>query len=92
MNANTLGSGVVVGVVAGVVVFSLLLTLVSFSIAIITALYVRKLRKIRDRCRAVVITQYGIHGMLEATEMLGIGEGTRCDNQNPMVNFIRNRL
>ena len=90
MNANTLGSGVVVGVVAGVVVFSLLL--VSFSIAIITALYVRKLRKVRDRRRAVVITQYGIHGMLEATEMLGVGEGTRCDNQNPMVNFIRNRL
>lgn len=89
MNANTLGSGVVVGVVAGVVVFSLLL--VSFSIAIITALYVRKLRKVRDRRRAVVITQYGIHGMLEATEMLGVGEGTRCDNQNPMVNFIRNR-
>ncbi len=55
------------------------------SIAVVTALYARKLKKVRDRRRKVVITQYGIHGMLERTEMRGVGEGTRCDNQDLMV-------
>lgn len=86
MNANIFGPGVVIGVVAGVVVFSLLV--VSFSVAILAALYARKLRKVRDRRRAVVFTQYGIHGMLKATEMLGVGEGMRFDNQNQVVKLI----
>ena len=75
VNTNTLRSGVIVGTVIGMTVFSItLLVLVPISISVIVALYMRKLKKVKDRRRAVVITQYGIHGMLEVTEMLGTNE------------------
>jgi hypothetical protein len=79
VKANT-SPGVLIGVVAGMVVFSLaLLLLVPLSIAVVTALYARKLRKVRDRRRAVVITQYG----LGSTEMLDVvhDEGNGCGNK-----------
>ena len=85
VNANTLQTGVIVGVVTGMAVFSItLLLLVPLSIVVIVSLYTRKLKYVKNRRRAVVITQYGICGILEATEMPGVGEGTRingCGNQ-----------
>ena len=36
--------------------------------------------RVKDRHCAVVITEYGVHGM-EATEMQEVGKGTRCHNQ-----------
>ena len=81
MNANTLQSGVLIGVVTGMAVFSItLILLVPLSKAVIVALYTRKLKNIKSRHRAVMITRYGICRM-ESTEMLEVGEGTRCSNQ-----------
>ena len=78
--------GVLVGVVAGMVVFSIvLLLLVPLSIAVIAVLYARKLRKVRDRRRAVVITQYG----LGSTEMLEVvhGKGNGCGNKMVKIKY-----
>ena len=70
------------------VAFSIaLLLLVPLSIAVIAALYARKLRKVRDRRRAVVITQYGL--AMGSTEMLH-GERNRCDNT--VVKIINDRV
>ena len=86
VKANTF-PGVIIGVVTSMAMFSIiLLLLVPLSIAVIV-MYDRKLKKVKDRRRAVVITQYGIHRM-EATEMLTVGEGTRCGDQMVSVNFI----
>ena len=82
--------GVLIGVVAGMVAFSIaLLLLVPLSIAVIAALYARKLRKVRDRRRAVVITQYG----LESTEMLEVihDERNGCGNMMVRIFFINDR-
>ena len=72
------------------VAFSIaLLLLVPLSIAVIAALYARKLRKVRDRRRAVVITQYG----LESTEMLEVihDERNGCGNMMVRIFFINDR-
>ena len=67
-------------------VFSItLLLLVPLSIAVIVSLYSRKLKNIKKRRRAVVITQYGICTM-ESTEMLEVGEET---SGNQMVKLCR---
>lgn len=84
MKANTF----LIGIVAGMAVFSItLLVLVPLSIFVIAALYTRKLKKVKDRRRAVVITQYGICGM-GSLEMLDVGrnEGARRGSENLMVN------
>ena len=83
VNSNTLQSGALVGVVVGIAVFSIaLLVLVTASAAVIIVMFARKLKKVKDRRRAVMITQYGICGM-GSTEMLevGCGERSRCGNQ-----------
>ena len=67
------------------VIFSItLLLLVPLSIVVIAALYARKLRKVRDRRRAVVITQYG----LGSTQMLEVVHGERNGCGNMMVKII----
>ena len=87
VKANTL-PGVIIGVVTSMAMFSIiLLLLVPLSIAVIVIMYTRKLKKVKDRRRAVMITQYGIHRM-EATEVLVVGERTRCGDQIVSVDFI----
>ena len=86
VTTNTLQSGVLIGVVTGMAVFSIaLLLLVPLSIVVIVSLYIRKVKNIKSRRRAVMITQYGICRM-ESTEMLEVGEETRCGNQ--MVKIV----
>ena len=83
VNSNTLQSGALVGVVVGIAVFSIaLLVLMTLSAAVIIVMFARKLKKVKDRRRAVMITQYGICGM-GSTEMLEVGHGerSRCGNQ-----------
>ena len=83
VNSNTLQSGTLVGVVVGIAVFSItLLVLVTLSAAVIIVMFARKLKKVKDRRQAVMITQYGICRM-GSTEMLEVGRGerSRCGNQ-----------
>ena len=83
VKANTLQSGALIGVVLGIAVFSItLLVLVTLSAAVIIVMFARKLKKVKGRRRAVMITQYGICGM-GSTEMLEVGHGERsgCGNQ-----------
>ena len=82
LKANTV-PGFIVGVVSGMAVLLLILTLmVPVSIAVVIVVYNRKFKKVRDRhstsYSAVVITQH--HGM-EATEtsMLGVSS----DHEGP---------